>query len=245
MVGFSGHVGAKGAHAVGDGGGGIGLLFVHDLLQIGQLVDLAVGAVDVAVDAQFFYAGLLAVDGDLPGADGGMGGAVVAAALVLWQGWVVAGVAGDGAVFAGEAATDGGVAGFEAGVVFYVCEGEAVGGELVVLFGSGGGDGAALQVDAIGADVVAVFAGKEAGLLVDGVEVAGGVAAVDATGCFPHAAKAALYVDVGTALADFLVYLVLWADDAEFAADVGIYAVGIGLSANQGGIAFAGQAEFV
>ena len=122
------------------------------------------------MDAQFFYAGLLAVDGDLPRADGGMGGAV----------------------FAGEAATDGGVAGFEAGVVFYVCEGEAVGGELVVLFGGGGGDGAAL------------------------------------------------YVDVGTALADFLVYLVLWADDAQFAADVGIDAVGIGLGADQGGVAFAG-----
>lgn len=182
LVGFSGHVGAKGAHAVGDGGGGISycLLSVHNLLQIRQLADVAVRAVDVAMDAQFFYAGLLAVDGDLPRADGGMGGAVVAAALVLWQGWGVAGVAGDGAVFAGEAATDGGVAGFEAGVVFYVCEGEAVGGELVVLFGGGGGDGAAL------------------------------------------------YVDVGTALADFLVYLVLWADDAQFAADVGIDAVGIG-----------------
>ncbi|WP_180296015.1 hypothetical protein [Snodgrassella communis] len=53
MVGFSGHVGAEGAHAVGDGGGGIGygLLFVHDLLQIRQLVDLAVGAVDIAMDA--------------------------------------------------------------------------------------------------------------------------------------------------------------------------------------------------
>nr|WP_257380891.1 hypothetical protein [Snodgrassella communis] len=92
----------------------------------------------------------------------------------------------------------------------------------------------------VGDDVVAVFAGKEAGLLVDNVELAGGVAAVDATGCFPHAAKAALYVDVGTALADFLVYLVLWADDAEFAADVGIDAVGIGLGADQGGVAFAG-----
>jgi hypothetical protein len=47
-------------------------LFVHDLLQIGQLVDLAVGAVDVAVDAQFFDAGFFAVGGDLPRADGGM-----------------------------------------------------------------------------------------------------------------------------------------------------------------------------
>nr|WP_239366932.1 hypothetical protein [Snodgrassella communis] len=47
-------------------------------------------------------------------------------------------------------------------------------------------------------------------------------------------------MDVGTALADFLVYLVLWADDAQFAADVGIDAVGIGLGADQGGVAFAG-----
>ncbi|WP_239327142.1 hypothetical protein, partial [Snodgrassella gandavensis] len=128
----------------------------------------------------------------LPRADGGMGGAMVAAAFVLRQGRVIAGVAGDGAVFAGEAAAEGGVAGFEAGMVFYVFEGEAVGGELVVLFGGGGTDGTTLQVDAIGTDVVAVFAGKEAGLLVDGVEVAGGPAAVNAAGDFPHAAKAAL-----------------------------------------------------
>ncbi|WP_143558784.1 hypothetical protein [Snodgrassella alvi] len=129
-------------------------------------------------------------------ADGGMGGAVVAAAFVLWQGGVIAGVAGNGAVFAAEAAVDGGVAGFEAGVVFDILEGEAVGGELVVLSGCAGTDGAALQVDAIGFDVVAVFAGKKAGLLVDGVEVAGGVAAVNAAGYFPYAAKAALYVDI-------------------------------------------------
>ncbi|PIT09863.1 hypothetical protein BGI30_06425 [Snodgrassella alvi] len=171
-------------------------MFVHDLLQIWQLVDFVVGAVDVAVDAYFFDAGGFAVDGDLSRADGGMGGAVVAAAFVLWQGGVIAGVAGNGAVFAAEAAVDGGVAGFEAGVVFDIFEGEAVGGELVVLSGSAGTDGAALQVDAIGFDVVAVFAGKEAGLLVDGVEVAGGVAAVNAAGYFPYAAKAALYVDI-------------------------------------------------
>ncbi|WP_275415233.1 hypothetical protein [Snodgrassella gandavensis] len=36
------------------------------------MADFAVGAVDVAVDAQFFYAGLFAVDGNLPRADGGM-----------------------------------------------------------------------------------------------------------------------------------------------------------------------------
>ncbi|PIT47454.1 hypothetical protein BHC51_05950 [Snodgrassella alvi] len=130
-------------------------------------------------------------------------------------------------------------------MVFDIFEGEAVGGELVVLSGCAGTDGAALQVDAIGFDVVAVFAGKEAGLLVDGVEVAGGVAAVNAAGYFPYAAKAALQADVGSALADFLVYFVLWADDAQFAADVGVDAVGAGLGSDQGGVAFAVEAQFV
>jgi hypothetical protein len=47
---------------------------------------------------------------------------------------------GNGAVFAAEAAVDG----FEAGVVFDIFEGKVVGGELVVLFGGAGTDGAAL-----------------------------------------------------------------------------------------------------
>jgi hypothetical protein len=60
-------------------------LFVHDLLQIGQLVDLAVGAVDVAVDAGDGFGGVFAgflLLGGFVGDDDVVGGAAVVATIM-------------------------------------------------------------------------------------------------------------------------------------------------------------------
>ena len=63
--------------------------------------------------------------------------------------------------------TDAHAAGAVAAFVADVFEAETAGGEFVVVFVCGRSDGAAFEPDAVGCDVVAAFAGKEAALAAD------------------------------------------------------------------------------
>ena len=194
-LGRFGAVAAKGAGRCGNGGGGLGpgsLLGQHGL-QVGQLGQLAVGAGRVAVDAQCFYCGGFAADGEVAGAEGGAGGAAVVAAGLLRQAGAVVKAAVAGAVGKGLAqfgVLEGGVvgvltravaavaagqcdaAGAVVAVVADVFEAQLIGGELVVFFGRSRSNSAAFEVDAVGVDVVAAVTGKQAALLVYGTEAA-------------------------------------------------------------------------
>ena len=63
--------------------------------------------------------------------------------------------------------TDAHAAGAVAAFVADVFKAETAGGEFVVVFVCGRSDGAAFEPDAVGCDVVAAFAGKEAALAAD------------------------------------------------------------------------------
>ncbi|HFC6361360.1 TPA: hypothetical protein ACFRGQ_002103 [Neisseria lactamica] len=69
----------------------------------------------------------------------------------------------DAAVAGADAHAAGAVAAFVADVF----KAETAGGQFVVVFVCGRSDGAAFKPDAVGCDVVAAFAGKEAALAAD------------------------------------------------------------------------------
>ena len=255
-----------GLYAAADVGGGFG----HDLLplqygfEIGQRFGLSMGGGGVTVDADFLGGGIASADVEDTVAESGVGGALALPFVVLRQGSRVAeitlhaaagsfGGAGEGVLaavagvvgFAAVAGAEAGAVGAVAAVSCDVLEGEAVGGELVLLFGGSGGDGAAFEVDAVGLDVVAAVAGKQAALLADAAAVAFAAALVVVGGNIPGGAPGYLNAQAAAGLFALLVEAVLRAFDGEFAADVGVDAPGVGLGAVEGGVAAAFKLDLV
>lgn len=139
--------------------------------------------------------------------------------------------------------TDTHAAGAVAAFVADVFEAETAGGEFVVVFVCGRSDGAAFEPDAVGGDVVAAFAGKEAALAADAAAVAAGFALVVVAGYAPCGTERDLGADVAAALFALLFDSVLRAFDIKGAADIGVDASGMGTV--QHGIALAAELQFV
>ena len=114
-----------------------------------------------------------------------------------------------------------------------------------MVFVCGRSDGAAFEPDAVGGDVVAAFAGKEAALAADAAAVAAGFALVVVAGYVPCGTKGNLGTDAAAALFALLFDSVLRAFDIKGAADIGINASGMGLGTVQHGIALAAELQFV
>ena len=142
--------------------------------------------------------------------------------------------------------TDTHALGAVAAFVAEVFEAETAGGEFVVVFVCGRSDGAAFKSDAVGGDVVAAFAGKEAALAADAAAVAAGFALVVVAGYAPCGTKGNLGTDAAAALFALLFDSVLWAFDVQCAADFSVDAFCMGLGTTvQHGIALAAELQFV
>ena len=114
-----------------------------------------------------------------------------------------------------------------------------------MVFVCGRSDGTAFKPDAVGCDVVAAFAGKEAALAADAAAVAAGFALVVVAGYAPCGTERDLGADAAAALFALLFDSVLRAFDIKGAADIGIDASGMGLGTVQHGIALAAELQFV
>ena len=233
-------------------------------MQIGNAVGTVMGSGRIGMDAEGAGTGFFAADGDVAFAEYRAGIALAVAAFMLRQGGAVVeafihvlagglGRTAEGALIEAVAAfqaaaitgTDTHAAGAVAAFVADVFEAETAGGQLVVVFVCGRSDGAAFEPDAVGCDVVAAFAGKEAALAADAAAVAAGFALVVVAGYAPCGTEGDLGADAAAALFALLFDSVLRAFDIKGAADIGVDASGMGLGTIQHGIALAAELQFV
>ena len=233
-------------------------------MQIGYGFGAAVGVLQIGLDAECAGAGGLAADGNFAFAEYGAGIALAAAAFMLRQGGAVVeafvhvlagglGRTAEGALIEAVASfqaaaitgTDAHAAGAVAAFVADVFKAETAGGEFVVVFVCGRSDGAAFEPDAVGGDVVAAFAGKEAALAADAAAVAVGFALVVVAGYAPCGTERDLGADAAAALFALLFDSVLRAFDVQCAADFSVDAFCMGLGTVQHGIALAAELQFV
>ena len=222
------------------------------------------GSGRIGMDAEGAGTGFFAADGDVAFAEYRAGIALAVAAFMLRQGGAVVeafvhvlagglGRTAEGALIEAVASfqaaaitgTDTHALGTVAAFVADVFEAETAGGEFVVVFVCGRSDGAAFESDAVGCDVVAAFAGKEAALAADAAAVAAGFALVVVAGYAPCGTERDLGADAAAALFALLFDSVLRAFDIKGAADIGINASGMGLGTVQHGIALAAELQFV
>ena len=222
------------------------------------------GVLQIGLDAECAGAGGLAADGNFAFAEYRAGIALAVAAFMLRQGGavveafvhVLAGGLGrttKGALIEAVAAfqaaavtgTDAHALGTVAAFVADVFKAETAGGQFVVVFVCGRSDGTAFKPDAVGCDVVAAFAGKEAALAADAAAVAAGFALVVVAGYAPCGTERDLGADAAAALFAFLFDSVLRAFDVQCAADFGVDAFCMGLGTVQHGIALAAELQFV
>ena len=233
-------------------------------MQIGNAVGTVMGSGRIGMDAESAGTGLPAADGDVAFAEQRAGITLAAAAIMLGQCgavveafvYVLAGGLGrtaEGALIEAVASfqaaavtgTDAHAAGAVAAFVAEVFKAETAGGEFVVVFVCGRSDGAAFEPDAVGCDVVAAFAGKEAALAADAAAVAAGFALVVVAGYAPCGTERDLGADAAAALFALLFDSVLRAFDVQCAADFSVDASGMGLGTVEHGIALAAELQFV
>lgn len=233
-------------------------------MQIGNAVGTVMGSGRIGMDAEGAGTGFFAADGDVAFAEYGAGIALAVATFMLRQGGAVVeafihvlagglGRTAEGALIEAVAAfqaaaitgTDAHAAGAVAAFVADVFKAETAGGEFVVVFVCGRSDGTAFELDTVGCDVVAAFAGKEAALAADAAAVAAGFALVVVAGYAPCGTERDLGADAAAALFALLFDSVLRAFDIKGAADIGVDAFCMGLGTVQHGIALAAELQFV